>query len=144
MRTTCASPNWFAKGLTEEGHSVIVLQEGRQGLAAAKDGEYDVILLDVWLPGLTGFEIANRLRLGGDPTPVLMLTARDSTDDYLTKPFSFEVLLARNRRWGVGADSASRVAASRRAYDEPEHARGLARRTAAGVDANRVCDFSKY
>jgi DNA-binding response OmpR family regulator len=99
------------QGLAEEGHTVTVLHEARQGLSATEAGAYDVIILDVMLPGLTGFEIARRLRVARNRTPVLMLTARDSTDDivrglnigaddYLTKPFSFEVLLARVRALG--------------------------------------------
>jgi DNA-binding response OmpR family regulator len=99
------------QGLTEEGHSVSVASEGRQGLAMAEAAEFDVIVLDVMLPGLNGFEIAKRLRAARNQTPILMLTARDApndivegldlgADDYLTKPFSFEVLLARVRAMG--------------------------------------------
>jgi DNA-binding response OmpR family regulator len=99
------------QGLAEEGHSVTVATEGRGGLAMAEAAEFDLIILDVMLPGLTGFEIAQRLRTGRNQTPVLMLTARDAAadvvkglnlgaDDYLTKPFSFEVLLARVRAVG--------------------------------------------
>jgi DNA-binding response OmpR family regulator len=77
-------------------------------LSLAETGAFDLIVLDVMLPGLSGFEIARRLRANRNQTPLLMLTARDSTkdmvegldrgaDDYLTKPFSFEVLLARVR-----------------------------------------------
>jgi DNA-binding response OmpR family regulator len=99
------------QGLAEEGHSVTVAPEGRGGLAMAEAAEFDLIILDVMLPGLTGFEIAQRLRAGRNQTPVLMLTARDApadvvkglnlgADDYLTKPFSFEVLLARIRAVG--------------------------------------------
>jgi DNA-binding response OmpR family regulator len=99
------------QGLAEEGHSVSVASEGRQGLAMAEAAEFDVIVLDVMLPGLSGFEIARRLRAGRNQTPILMLTARDApndivegldlgADDYLTKPFSFEVLLARVRAMG--------------------------------------------
>jgi len=99
------------QGLAEEGHSVTVATEGRQGLAMAEAAEFDLIILDVMLPGLSGFEIAQRLRAKRNQTPVLMLTARDATDDvvkglnlgaddYLTKPFSFEVLLARVRALG--------------------------------------------
>src|SRR5260370_41771185 len=68
------------QGLAEEGHAVTVLHEGRQGLSVAEAGEYDVIILDVMLPGLTGFEIARRLRLARNRTPLLMLTARASAD----------------------------------------------------------------
>jgi DNA-binding response OmpR family regulator len=99
------------QGLSEEGHSVTLAAEGRQGLGMAEAGEFDLLILDVMLPGLTGFEIAQRLRAKGNQTPILMLTARDATsdvveglnlgaDDYLTKPFSFEVLLARVRALG--------------------------------------------
>jgi len=107
----CRMAELVRQGLAEEGHTVTVLHEGRQGLSAAEAGDYDVIILDVMLPTMTGFEIARRLRLARNRTPVLMLTARDSTDDivrglnigaddYLTKPFSFEVLLARVRALG--------------------------------------------
>jgi two-component system response regulator MprA len=96
------------KGLAEEGYVVTVASDGLAGLAMAESNEFDLILLDIMLPGLDGFTIARRLRDGGIRTPILMLTARDATpdvvrgldfgaDDYLTKPFSFEVLLARIR-----------------------------------------------
>lgn len=96
------------KGLAEEGHVVAVAHNGPDGLALAQQDTFDVIVLDVMLPGLGGCEIARRLRQDRNRTPILMLTARDSTDavvegldagadDYLTKPFSFEVLLARLR-----------------------------------------------
>jgi DNA-binding response OmpR family regulator len=99
------------QGLTEDGHSVTVAVEGRQGLAMAEAAEFDVIVLDVMLPGIGGFEIAQRIRAKRNQTPILMLTARDApsdivegldlgADDYLTKPFSFEVLLARVRALG--------------------------------------------
>ena len=96
------------QGLTEEGHAVTVAREGRGGLSMAEAGDFDLILLDVMLPALNGFEIAKRLRAKRNPTPILMLTARDATadvvrgldlgaDDYLTKPFSLDVLFARVR-----------------------------------------------
>ncbi|MBE0656711.1 MAG: response regulator transcription factor [Bryobacteraceae bacterium] len=96
------------KGLAEEGYAVAVAGDGRTGLAMAESNEFDLILLDIMLPGIDGFTIARRLRDGGIHTPILMLTARDAApdvvrgldlgaDDYLTKPFSFEVLLARIR-----------------------------------------------
>jgi DNA-binding response OmpR family regulator len=99
------------QGLTEDGHAVTVATEGREGLAIAEAGGFDLLVLDVMLPGLTGIEIARRLRARRDRTPILMLTARDAAsdivqgldtgaDDYLTKPFSFEVLLARVRAVG--------------------------------------------
>ena len=95
-------------GLGEEGHSVIVSSEGHEALSIASNYPFDVILLDVMLPGLDGFAIARKLRTAHIGTPILMLTAKDSirdmvrgldmgADDYLTKPFSFELLLARLR-----------------------------------------------
>lgn len=96
------------RGLTEEGHSVTVAFDGREGLSMAEGYPFDLIVLDVMLPGLDGFTLARRLRAGRNQTPILILTARDATadvvegldtgaDDYLTKPFSFEVLFARVR-----------------------------------------------
>jgi len=96
------------RGLEEEGYAVTTAGDGATGLAMARSGGFDVILLDIMMPGMDGFEVARRLRREGSKTPILMLTARDSTpdivkgldlgaDDYLTKPFSFEILLARVR-----------------------------------------------
>src|SRR5215831_893208 len=95
-------------GLEEEQHTVIVAYDGRDGLELALQEVCDVLVLDVLLPGVTGFEIARRLREKGNRTPILMLTARDAltdvvkgldlgADDYLTKPFSFEEFSARVR-----------------------------------------------
>jgi DNA-binding response OmpR family regulator len=96
------------QGLTEEGHSATCASDGVQGLALAKSYEFDVIILDIMMPRLNGYDLAKRLRADKVPTPILMLTARDSVpdivrgldvgaDDYLTKPFSFAELLARLR-----------------------------------------------
>lgn len=96
------------QGLTEEGHSVTTASEGREALRLTKDCSYDLILLDVMLPGMDGCAVARTLRAARNQTPILMLTARDAAgdivrgldagaDDYLTKPFSFEVLFARVR-----------------------------------------------
>lgn len=85
-----------------------VSAEGPVGLQMAKTCEFDVIVLDLMLPGLDGFEVARQLRKVGNRTPIIMLTARDSdldavrglnlgADDYVTKPFSFDVFLARVR-----------------------------------------------
>jgi DNA-binding response OmpR family regulator len=94
--------------LREEGHQVVVARTGREGFEYAGCSPFDVIVLDVMLPGIDGLTVARKLRQSGNQTPVLMLTARDAAmdivtgldsgaDDYLTKPFSIEVLLARLR-----------------------------------------------
>ena len=96
------------KGLDEQGNSTSVASDGREGLEAAKYGEFDVLVLDVMLPGIDGFSIVRKLRTAEVATPILLLTAKDAAedivegldagaDDYLTKPFSFKVLLARLR-----------------------------------------------
>ena len=96
------------KGLTEEGHTATCASDGAEGLALAKSYEFDVIILDVMMPKLSGYDLAKRLRAEKVRTPILMLTARDSVpdivkgldlgaDDYMTKPFSFEELVARLR-----------------------------------------------
>ncbi len=93
--------------LTHEGYEVDKAFDGRIGLDKAENGEYDLILLDIMLPGLNGLEVLRRLRRTSH-TPVIMLTARDAVmdkvtgldtgaDDYVTKPFSIEELLARIR-----------------------------------------------
>lgn len=96
------------RGLAEECYAVDIAEDGIDGLAKARSGEYDIVLLDVNLPGMDGFSVMRELRNSRSDVPVLMLTARDSTmdrvqgldagaDDYLVKPFSFEELLARIR-----------------------------------------------
>src|SRR3954468_9245871 len=96
------------RGLTEEGHQVFVAHEGTEGFEMARSAEFDVLVLDVMLPGMDGLAIARRLRESHNQTPVLMLTARDTAasviagldagaDDYLTKPFAFDIFWARVR-----------------------------------------------
>src|SRR5215467_6260919 len=96
------------KGLEEHGHTVNLAFDGLEGLETARQGHFDVLVLDVMLPGLDGFGVVRRLRGGGSKSPILMLTGRDSADDivagldagaddYLTKPFALKVLLARLR-----------------------------------------------
>jgi len=99
------------RGLTEQGHVVEAVETGPLALQAAAAGDFDVMVVDVMLPGLDGIEVVRRLRARGDLTPVLLLTARDAApdivagldagaDDYLAKPFAFAVLLARLRALG--------------------------------------------
>ncbi len=96
------------RGLEAEGFSVEVSHDGDDGFWRASEGTYDLIMLDIMLPGLNGYRICSGLREAGILTPVLMLTAKDGdldeaealdtgADDYLTKPFSFPVLIARVR-----------------------------------------------
>lgn len=93
--------------LKHEGYNVEKTGDGRTGLALAEQGGYDLILLDIMLPGINGIEILRRIRKASD-VPVIMLTARDAVmdkvsgldmgaDDYITKPFAIEELLARIR-----------------------------------------------
>ena len=96
------------RGLEAEGFAVDVALTGTDGLWMATEHPYDVIVLDIMLPGLNGYRVCEKLRDAGNWTPILMLTAKDGeydhaealdtgADDYLTKPFSFVVLLARIR-----------------------------------------------
>ncbi len=96
------------RGLQEEGFAVDVAANGEDGSWLGAENDYDVILLDVMLPDVDGFEVCRRLRAGDRWAPILMLTARDGVqervagldagaDDYLTKPFSFDELFARVR-----------------------------------------------
>jgi len=115
----------LCKGLTEEGHMATCASDGAEGLALSKSYEFDVIILDVMMPKLSGYELAKRLRTEKIRTPILMLTARDSVpdvvrgldlgaDDYMTKPFSFDELVARlravKRRALAAPDTSLRVA----------------------------------
>ena len=96
------------RGLTAEGFVVDVVHDGPAGLRAARHCDYDAVVLDVMLPGMSGYDVVRSLRTEGVWVPVLMLSAKDGeydqadgldygADDYLTKPFSFVVLLARLR-----------------------------------------------
>ena len=96
------------RGLEPEGFAVEVAFNGTDGLWLAQEGSFDLIILDIMLPGRNGYQICRELREEGDWTPILMLTAKDGdldeaealdtgADDYLTKPFSFPVLVARIR-----------------------------------------------
>ena len=98
----------LAQALKEDGSHVTLCHDGAEGLTTALRPDFDVIVLDLMLPGVDGFQVAQRLRRRGRQTPVLMLTARDApsdivkglnigADDYVTKPFALDVLLARVR-----------------------------------------------
>jgi two-component system, OmpR family, response regulator len=97
-----------SRGLAAEGFVVDVVHDGVDGLINARSRDYDVIILDIMLPSMNGYDICRELRHDGVWTPILMLTAKDGdydqvdafelgADDYLTKPFSFVVLQARLR-----------------------------------------------
>jgi len=99
---------FLERGLREEGYVVDVANDGRDGLVKAHVHDYDLLVLDVMLPGKTGLEIIRDLRSREESVPVLLLTARDAqedivaglnagADDYLTKPFGFDELVARIR-----------------------------------------------
>src|SRR3989304_6920019 len=99
---------FIQKGLEAEQYQVTIAYDGKKGELEARSGGYDLIILDVLLPGKNGFEILRSLRKEKTESPVLMLTARGTTedivqgldlgaDDYLTKPFAFDELVARAR-----------------------------------------------
>src|SRR3974390_104757 len=95
-------------GLEENGHQVMLAFSGTDALEIAEIQDFDLLVLDVMMPGLDGLAVARRVRGTRNQTPIIMLTARDGmedmvrgldlgADDYITKPFSFQVLLARIR-----------------------------------------------
>jgi DNA-binding response OmpR family regulator len=111
---------FIKQGLEEESYAVDVVTDGASALDWAASATYNLILLDVMLPGLNGFEVARILRERGITTPILMLTARDEVDDrvtgldagaddYLPKPFAFKELLARIRALIRRASTADKV-----------------------------------
>ncbi len=100
--------NGIKKSLTREGYQVDWLTDGKQGLTALKTDNFEIVLLDLGLPGMGGLELLSAIRKQHNPTPVLILTARDSlddkiagldsgADDYLVKPFEMAELKARMR-----------------------------------------------
>ncbi|MFJ2116043.1 MULTISPECIES: response regulator transcription factor [unclassified Streptomyces] len=117
----------LAKGLRAEGYAVDVVHDGLEGLHRASEGVYDLVLLDIMLPGMNGYRVCAALRAAGHDVPILMLTAKDGeydeaegldtgADDYLTKPFSYVVLVARvkallRRRGTAGASPVMRIGA---------------------------------
>ncbi|MFE7125410.1 response regulator transcription factor [Streptomyces sp. NPDC057617] len=115
----------LAKGLRAEGFAVDVVHDGLEGLHRAGEGVYDLVVLDIMLPGMNGYRVCAALRAAGNDVPILMLTAKDGeydeaegldtgADDYLTKPFSYVVLVARvkallRRRGSAGASPVLRA-----------------------------------
>ena len=100
--------SFVAKGLRSAGHNPTTAGTGAEGLGLALTGGYDLVILDIGLPDINGFEVLDRMRGSGSRTPVIILTARSSVDDtvagleggaddYMAKPFRFEELLARIR-----------------------------------------------
>ena len=100
--------SFIERGLKEEGYAVDVMNDGEQGWECVVVNEYDVLILDVMLPKINGFDLCAKIRQSGKRMPILLLTAKDSVedkikglddgaDDYLTKPFAFDELLARLR-----------------------------------------------
>lgn len=100
--------SFIAKGLRAEGHTTVVAASGEEALSHLREGGLDLVILDVGLPGIDGYEVLEQFRSWDPSTQVIMLTARDDVadtvlgleggaDDYLTKPFRFEELLARIR-----------------------------------------------
>jgi two-component system OmpR family response regulator len=129
--------------LRHNGFDVVAVATGREAIRAAKDAEVDLVVLDVMLPDVDGFEVCRRLRQDGVRTPVLFLTARDATedkvrgltlggDDYLVKPFSLDELVARVhavlRRTGAAKDGANVLRCADLELDDDAH-----RVTRAGV-----------
>ena len=133
------------QGLEEEGHAVDVAADGEEGGQLAHVNPYDVIVLDVQLPGRNGLVLASELRREGSTVPILMLTARDATDDvvrgldagaddYLTKPFAFDELLARVRALGRRGGAAVAAAAVRFADVEMDRLAHRASRAGAALE----------
>jgi two-component system OmpR family response regulator len=131
--------NVLTRGLREEGHTVEHVGDGAVGLERLRAGGFDACVLDVMLPGLDGFQVAEQARASGVRTPILMLTARDAVedrveglkrgaDDYLVKPFAFAELLARLDALTRRVAPAPRLVAGDLALDCAAHRATLAGR----------------
>ena len=134
---------FIQQGLEEEGHAVDVAGDGEEGGLLAHVNPYDVLIFDVQLPRKNGLQLAAELRREAVVTPILMLTARDSTedvvrgldsgaDDYLTKPFAFDELVARVR--ALGRRAGAPVAGGTLRFGELELDRGRFRVARGGRD----------
>jgi heavy metal response regulator len=139
---------YIRKGLLEHGHRVDTVSDGQQGLAMALAHEYDVIVLDIGLPDLDGFDVLSRLRERGCKTAVMCLTARREVadrirglklgaDDYLGKPFAFAELLARIEAIGRRTAPAVQDNVLRVADLELDVARHVVRRGSRAIDLTR-------
>jgi two-component system, OmpR family, response regulator MprA len=117
------------RGLAFEGYDVYTAQNGAEGLSMMMSADPDLIILDVMMPKVDGFEVCRRLREGGSTVPVLMLTAKDEVenrvkgldlgaDDYLVKPFALEELLARVRALLRRKDSAGEAGSQRLIFED--------------------------
>ena len=131
--------DFIRRGLKEEGYAADTANTGPDALRLAAENPYDLLLLDVMLPGLDGVEVCRRLRAEGLSAPIMMLTAKDRVEDkvkgldsgandYLTKPFAFEELLARVRALlrPRPAEAAALLKAGRIELDLPAHKARLA------------------
>ncbi len=131
--------DFIKRGLKEEGYAADTVHNGNEALVLAEENPYDLLLLDVMLPGLDGVTVCSRLRASGFTAPILMLTAKDRVEDkvkgldagandYLTKPFAFEELLARIRALlrTKPAEAAALLTAGDIELDLPAHKARLA------------------
>ena len=124
--------DFLQRGLRAEGHFCVVANDGEAGLSLALEGDFDLLLLDMMLPGMHGRDVCQHLRMNQVNTPLIILSAMDSlsdviaglrmgADDYMTKPFSFEELLARietvMRRNSEISTEEQAMAAGRLAFD---------------------------
>ena len=123
--------NFVKEGLEEEGYAVDVAAHGARGLELASENDYDLLILDWMLPGLSGIEICRRIRKVNQDIPIIFLTAKDTTDDaifgletgandYITKPFEFVELLARIRVQLRPKKGSSRVLAAGEILLDPD------------------------
>ena len=143
----------LSRALETEGHEARVVHDGKVALVEARDGNYDLLVLDVELPRMDGFEILKQLRSRGVPTRILMLTARSENpdkiagltggaDDYLTKPFAMNELLARVNALGRRfAAPPSRILRAGDVTLKRREARGMSRRATHRAVGARMCAF---